>query len=237
MAQQITPEALYTKQDLDELKLDMEVHIGARLSKLAFPPKVKFLCKMKSECPFQYVFTPLSDQHFKFETCQPNHLKECYFDAETKALHKQMMVLVRSKPIIEDFLKERIEEGSLSKLQPKKLLPMIAKDTGQAFDLYGAVQNHESRVKLKKKFDNIVNEVKAKLLNKKKPKKPSEETQTKGQFTSSSPEQNPKVKIENSPGKASKPKERVKIEFTEAAKPMQGVFERSKKIMLSKQKK
>jgi hypothetical protein len=42
-----------------------------------------------------------------------------------------MLILIRSKPMIEDFLKEKFDEGSLKRLQPKKLLPSIlSKGTG-----------------------------------------------------------------------------------------------------------
>lgn len=80
-----------------------------------------------------------------------------------------MLKLIRSRYLIENILQSRFDEGSLLKLQPKKLLGSIAfKAKEENFDLYGSIKNHESRKKLKKKFDNIVNEIKFKLLNKKK---------------------------------------------------------------------
>jgi hypothetical protein len=60
----------------------MEVELGARLSKLTYPPNVKIQCKMRpNECTFEYVFGPVDDKHYKMETCQNEHLKECYFNA------------------------------------------------------------------------------------------------------------------------------------------------------------
>ena len=167
---------LYDREQLNQLKMALEIEVGAKLSKLTLPPKVKFICKANpNHCPFEYVYSPVDDILFRLESHYDKHLEECYLDQEARVLAEQMLALIKAKAMIEEFLIQRSEEGSLQKLQPKKLLPVLVdRETGCAFDLYGKVQSFDGRRKLKKKFDNLVNESKAKLLNRKKLRNPED---------------------------------------------------------------
>lgn len=53
-------DSLYTKEELNELKMDMEVEVGSKLSKITYAPKIKIVCKARpNECRFEYVFAPV----------------------------------------------------------------------------------------------------------------------------------------------------------------------------------
>lgn len=179
----------YSEEELNEIKADLEVEIGASISKIRFYSRknsrqsdLRFVCKNRRSqgCPFQYVFQEAEPGRFALDSHANEHQTACYFDAETRAFFLSKNRLIKMKPWIAEFVKFRDAQGLHEKpmvlLSPltQKLLALLNRELQMGRDNFieCGVRTMESKVKLKKKFDNIVNEIRLTLRKEPSPLDP-----------------------------------------------------------------
>jgi hypothetical protein len=105
------------------------------------------------------VFQEVQHGRFALLSHQHEHQNLCYFDDETKAFLYSRSRLIKMKPLIEDFVHRR--DALRLHERPLVLLTLMNREFGDGEGNFFecGVASQESKTKLKKKFDNIVNEI------------------------------------------------------------------------------
>lgn len=129
------------------------------------------MCKTKG-CDFVFEFDEVGENMFRLHKSHAVHSCGDFLASDQLVFFKNRKKIIDMKETLYKMMKQRcykygFERPKVKYILTKVLLTIIANqfENSSSDLLYGDVENLEDRRRIKKKFDNLVGELKTKILN------------------------------------------------------------------------